>query len=432
VSEPVINIGLAGFGTVGRGVWNFLRSQEDLLACRTGARLKISKVTTRTRSKALDQGVPESMLVPSWKELVSDSQIEIIVELMGGVQEARELVIAALRSGKHVVTANKALLAAHGEELLGLARERGKKLLFEASVAGGIPILKALQEGLVANHVKSIHGIINGTCNYILTTMRDQKRTYADVLVDAKRLGYAEADEALDVDGHDTAHKAAVLAALAYGVWVPEAKLFTQGIRSIQQQDIVFARQLGYEVKLLAIIKNDLEETLEIRVNPTLIPLTHVLASVDGVFNAISLRGDVVGDALFYGRGAGEAPTTSSVLADLAEIAKGRGRQEELSFCKPLVKKVLQIEEIISRYYLRLTIEDKPGVLAQVATVLGVHGIGISSVIQPETHEENGVPLIIMLHDAQEKKFVEAVKEIEGLKVVQAPAVWIRVEDFSS
>ncbi len=402
------------------------------MACRTGARLRISKVTTRTRSKALDQGVPESMLVPSWKELVSDSQIEIIVELMGGVQEARELVIASLRSGKHVVTANKALLAAHGEELLGLARERGKKLLFEASVAGGIPILKALQEGLVANHVKSIHGIINGTCNYILTTMRDQKRTYADVLVDAKRLGYAEADEALDVDGHDTAHKAAVLAALAYGVWVPEAKLFTQGIRSIQQQDIVFARQLGYEVKLLAIIKNDLEETLEIRVNPTLIPLTHVLASVDGVFNAISLRGDVVGDALFYGRGAGEAPTTSSVLADLAEIAKGRGRQEELSFCKPLVKKVLQIEEIISRYYLRLTIEDKPGVLAQVATVLGVHGIGISSVIQPETHEENGVPLIIMLHDAQEKKFVEAVKEIEGLKVVQAPAVWIRVEDFSS
>ena len=372
------------------------------------------------------------MLVPSWKELVSDSQIEIIVELMGGVQEARELVMTALRSGKHVVTANKALLAAHGEELLGIAREQGKKLLFEASVAGGIPILKALQEGLVANHVKSIHGIINGTCNYILTTMRDQKRTYEDVLVDAKRLGYAEADEALDVDGYDTAHKAAVLAALAYGVWVPEAKLFTQGIRSIQQQDIAFARQLGYEVKLLAIIKNDLEETLEIRVNPTLIPLTHVLASVDGVFNAISLRGDVVGDALFYGRGAGEAPTTSSVLADLAEIAKGRGRQEAASFCKPLVKKVLQIEEIISRYYLRLTIEDKPGVLAQVATVLGVHGIGISSVIQPETHEENGVPLIIMLHDAQEQKFVEAVKEIEKLKVVQAPAVWIRVEDFSS
>lgn len=432
MSEPVIYIGLAGFGTVGGGVWKFLRSQEDLLACRTGSRLKISKVATRTRSKAIDKGVPEALLVSSWKELVSDSQIEIIVELMGGVQEARELVMAALQSGKHVVTANKALLAAHGEELLALASAKGKKLLFEASVAGGIPILKALQEGLVANHVKSIHGIINGTCNYILTTMRDQKRTYADVLIDAKRLGYAEADEALDVDGHDTAHKAAVLAALAYGVWVSEEKLFTQGIRAIQQQDIVFARQLGYEVKLLAIIKNDREETLEIRVNPTLIPLTHVLASVDGVFNAISLRGDVVGDALFYGRGAGEAPTTSSVLADLAEIAKGRGKEESTNPCKPLVKKILPIEEIISRYYLRLTIEDKPGVLAQVATVLGKHGIGISSVIQPETHEENGVPLIIMLHDAQEKKFIEAVREIEGLKIVKAPAVWIRVEDFSS
>jgi homoserine dehydrogenase len=426
----VIQIGLAGFGTVGGGVWKFLQSQESLLTCRTGKQLKITKVATRTRSKAIGKGVPESLLVSSWKELIADPKLEIIVELMGGIDDARALVSGALQAGKHVVTANKALLAAHGEELITLARQNGRKLLFEASVAGGIPILKALNEGLVANRVKSIHGIINGTCNYILTTMRDEKRSYEDVLVDAKRLGYAEAEESLDVDGHDTAHKAAVLAALAYGVWVPEKQLFTQGIRSIQQQDIVYARQLGYEVKLLAIIKNEQDQALEIRVNPTLIPLSHMLASVDGVFNAISLRGDVVGDTLFYGRGAGEAPTTSAVLADLVEIVKGKGKPEESDVHQPLVKAILPMDEIISRYYLHLTIEDKPGVLAQVASVLGKNGIGISSVIQPESHQENGVPLIIMLHDAKERQFLQAIREIEGLSVVKAPAVWLRVEDF--
>lgn len=418
-------------GTVGGGVWKYLQTQQDLLSCRTGARLQITKVTTRTVSKAKELGIPQEILVPSWKEIVNDPQISIVVELMGGVGEARDLVVAALNSGKHVVTANKALLAAHGAELLELAHEKGKKLLFEASVAGGIPVLKAIQEGLVANRVTAISGIINGTCNYILTTMRDQKRGYAEVLADAKRLGYAEADEALDVDGHDTAHKAAVLAALAYGIWVPQDQLFTQGIRDIQQQDIVFAKQLGYEIKLLALIKNEVLDAVEIHVHPTLIPVSHVLASVDGVFNAVCIRGDVVGDTLFYGRGAGQAPTTSAVLADLAEIAKGFGKTEISKPCPALVKRVLPMDEVISRYYLRLMIEDKPGVLAQVATVLGKHQIGISSVIQPESHEENAVPLIIMLHDAQEKQFVKAIQEIEKLNVVKSPAVWIRVEDFS-
>lgn len=431
MSESLIKIGLVGVGTVGGGVWKYLQTQQDLLSCRTGARLQITKVTTRTVSKAKELGIPQEILVPSWKEIVNDPQISIVVELMGGVGEARDLVVAALNSGKHVVTANKALLAAHGAELLELAHEKGKKLLFEASVAGGIPVLKAIQEGLVANRVTAISGIINGTCNYILTTMRDQKRGYAEVLADAKRLGYAEADEALDVDGHDTAHKAAVLAALAYGIWVPQDQLFTQGIRDIQQQDIVFAKQLGYEIKLLALIKNEVLDAVEIHVHPTLIPVSHVLASVDGVFNAVCIRGDVVGDTLFYGRGAGQAPTTSAVLADLAEIAKGFGKTEISKPCPALVKRVLPMDEVISRYYLRLMIEDKPGVLAQVATVLGKHQIGISSVIQPESHEENAVPLIIMLHDAQEKQFVKAIQEIEKLNVVKSPAVWIRVEDFS-
>lgn len=431
MSESIIHIGLAGVGTVGGGVWKFLKSQEELLVCRTGMRLKISKVATRTPSKAKEKGIPSELLVNHWKELVSDPQIAIVIELIGGVSEARELVKSALESGKHVVTANKALLAAHGAELLQLAHQKGKKLLFEASVAGGIPVLKAVQEGLVANRVTSMAGIINGTCNYILTTMRDQKRGYPEVLADAKRLGYAEADEALDVDGHDTAHKAAVLAALAYGIWVPEKELFTQGIRDIQQQDLVYARQLGYEIKLLALIKNEDPEALEIRVHPTLIPLTHVLASVDGVFNAVCIRGDVVGDTLFYGRGAGEAPTTSAVLADLAEIAKGFQKSETPSISQPLVKRVLPMDEVVSRYYLRLMIEDKPGVLAQVAAVLGKHQIGISSVIQPESHEANAVPLIIMLHDASEKKFKQAIQEIEQNRVVKAPAVWLRVEDFS-
>ncbi len=396
------------------------------MACRTGFEFEISKIAVRSREKALAQGVPASLLTTNWIELVQDPEISVIVELMGGTTDARALIISALQAGKHVVTANKALLCSHGSELTEIACNEKRHLLFEASVAGGIPIVKALREGLIANRILSLHGIINGTCNYILTQMRDRNEAFSAVLEEAKRLGYAEADDRLDVDGHDTAHKAAVLAALAYGYWIPE--LYTEGIRHVEQQDLNYARQLGYELKLLAIIKHDDGDQIEARVHPTLVPLRHVLASINGVYNAISVRGDVVGDTLFYGRGAGADATASAVLSDIAEIV--RNPQATCQLSTPLSTRVKPMDEVVSRYYLRLMVLDQPGVLAQVATVLGKRGIGISSVIQPEVKAGESVPLIILLHDAQEKQFHAARTEIEKLEVIKGPPVWLRVEDF--
>lgn len=426
MSHQKIKIGLAGFGTVGGGVWKHLLANASLMACRTGFEFEISKIAVRSREKALAQGVPASLLTTNWIELVQDPEISVIVELMGGTTDARALIISALQAGKHVVTANKALLCSHGSELTEIACNEKRHLLFEASVAGGIPIVKALREGLIANRILSLHGIINGTCNYILTQMRDRNEAFSAVLEEAKRLGYAEADDRLDVDGHDTAHKAAVLAALAYGYWIPE--LYTEGIRHVEQQDLNYARQLGYELKLLAIIKHDDGDQIEARVHPTLVPLRHVLASINGVYNAISVRGDVVGDTLFYGRGAGADATASAVLSDIAEIV--RNPQATCQLSTPLSTRVKPMDEVVSRYYLRLMVLDQPGVLAQVATVLGKRGIGISSVIQPEVKAGESVPLIILLHDAQEKQFHAARTEIEKLEVIKGPPVWLRVEDF--
>jgi homoserine dehydrogenase len=351
---------------------------------------------------------------------------------MGGTSEAYKLVKASLENGKHVVTANKALLAECGEELFRLAVKKQRHLLFEASVAGGIPIIKSLREGLIANRILSVHGIINGTCNYILSEMSQNGMDYAEALAKAKHEGYAEADESLDVDGHDTAHKAAILAALAHGFWIKPEQLYTEGIAKIERQDLIYARELGYELKLLAIIKTDPKEAVEIRVHPTLIPRKHVLASVNGVFNALAVRGDVVGDTLFYGRGAGADATASAVLGDIAEIARNYPSMSKCQApsCESLYAKVKSMDDIVSRYYLRLKVADQPGVLAKVATVLASRKIGISSVIQPPGQTGKFVPLIIMLHDAQEKQFRAAIHDIEKLEVIKGHAVSIRVEDF--
>jgi homoserine dehydrogenase len=431
-TPPILRVGLAGLGTVGASVWKRLDSQKDLLRQRTGAEIRVDQIAVRRAARAKEIGVPEKLVVADWRKLVANPNLDVIVELIGGTTDAFELIHTALQNGKHVITANKALLAERGAELFQTALKNQRHLLFEASVAGGIPIIRALREGLVANRILSIHGIINGTCNYILTRMNDEGLEFKDVLAEAKRLGFAEADDSLDVDGHDTAHKAAVLAALAYGFWVPPGKLYTEGLRAVEKQDIVYARKLGYGLKLLAIIKTDADGAVEVRVHPTLIPQSHVLASVSGVFNAVLVRGDVVGDTLYYGRGAGGDPTASAVISDLGQIAAHFPQEQKIRNVghEALHSRIKTMDEIVSRFYLRLQVVDRPGVLADVARVLASRQIGISSVIQPEAQAGEITPLVLMLHDAPESQLLAAVEEIAKIGAVKAPPVHLRVEDF--
>jgi homoserine dehydrogenase len=430
--HPVLRVGLAGLGTVGSAVWRRLESQRELLRQRTGTEIRVEQVAVRRLERAREIGVPENIVTTNLQQLIDNPNLDVVVELIGGTTDAYALIQQSLSRGKHIVTANKALLSARGAELFQAAHKNGRHLLFEASVAGGIPIIRALREGLVANRILSIHGIINGTCNYILTRMNEAGLEFSEALAEAKREGYAEADESLDVDGHDAAHKTAVLAALAYGFWVTPKQLFTEGLRAVEKQDIVYARKLGYGLKLLAIIKTDPDGAVEVRVHPTLIPQSHVLASVNGVFNAVLVRGDVVGDTLYYGRGAGGDPTASAVLSDLGQIASHFPQEQKARNVghEALHSRLKAMDEIVSRYYLRLLVEDRPGVLANVALVLAAHDIGISSVIQPEAHVGEITPLVLMLHDALESQFQAAVHEISQLDAVKAPPVHLRVEDF--
>ena len=430
----VLRVGLAGLGTVGASVWRQLDSQRELLRQRTGTEIRVDQVVVRRPERAREVGVPKTIVTNDLQQLIKNPEIEVIVELIGGTTDAYTLILEALNSGKHVVTANKALLAARGTELFQAAHQNQRHLLFEASVAGGIPIIRALREGLVANRILSIHGIINGTCNYILTRMNEAGLEFADALAEAKREGYAEADDSLDVDGHDAAHKTAVLAALAYGFWVPPRQLYTEGLRAVEKQDIVYARKLGYALKLLAIVKTDHDRAVEVRVHPTLIPEAHVLASVNGVFNAVLVRGDVVGDTLYYGRGAGGDPTASAILSDLGQIASHFPQEQKARNVghEALHSRLKAMDEIVSRYYLRLMVEDRPGVLADVARILANHDIGISSVMQPEAQVGRTTPLVVMVHDARESQFQAAVKDIAALGAIKAKPVHLRVEDFES
>jgi homoserine dehydrogenase len=424
-------IGLVGCGVVGGGVVRHLRANHDLLAERSGAGFAIRRVAVRDAGRA--RGLDRDLISTDWKQVVEDPAVDIVVELMGGTATARAVAEAALNAGKPLVTANKALLAECGAELFARAEQRNTAIYFEASVAGGIPIIKALREGLRANRILAMHGIINGTCNYILSRMAQEGSDYDDVLAEAKRLGYAEADEALDVDGIDAAHKAAILASLAYGFWVPMKDLLVEGIRGVTAQDMAFARKLGYTIKLLATIKPDDRRAVAVRVHPTLVPLSHVLASVSGVFNAVSVEGDVVGSTLFYGRGAGPDATASAVLGDIAEAAIDRlhGVGFRRLASHTCYTGTVPEAEMTSRFYVRLNVTDQPGVLAQVAAVFGRHRIGISSVFQPEGHEGDTVPLVMLLDDARQEAFRAALAEIENLPVARKPSQVIRVEDFS-
>lgn len=381
-----VPIGIAGFGTVGAGVYKNLQRSRALLAERIGVSFDVRRIAVRDFSRARE--VPEGVVTGRWQDLIEDPALPIVVELMGGIEAPYEFVRGAIKAGKIVVTGNKALLAEHGAELFALAREHRVPVFYEAAVAGGIPIIKSVREAFVANHFERIDAILNGTSNYILTRMTEGGLDFSEALAEAQAEGYAEADPTLDINGWDAAHKAIILASLAYGFWIRGDQLRVEGIESVTASDIRFADELGYRIKLLATIRIQDEAGVEARVVPTLIPKDHVLASVNGVFNAISTKGDVVGEALFYGRGAGQDPTSSSVIADLTEAAMAlEAPRRCFGFTShSLYGRVSPQEKSSSEYYLRLEVEDRTGVLAQVAGVLAEAKIGISSVIQPEWH----------------------------------------------
>jgi len=431
--SKAIGIGLAGFGNVGAGVYKHLLANADVIARRTGTRLEIVKIAVKDRKRVRPVPVPGGLLADSLQELIENPGVAVVVELMGGIDVPLSFVKQALLAGKPVVTGNKALLAEHGGELFALAREKGVPIYYEAAVAGGIPIIKSVREAFVGNRFESIHGILNGTSNYILTRMTEAGLGYEEALGEAQALGYAEADPALDINGWDAAHKAIILASLAYGFWISPSDVLVSGISGIASDDVKFAGELGYRIKLLATIKSGGADAIEVRVCPTLIPTGHVLASVNGVFNAISVHGDVVGETVFYGRGAGQDPTSSSVLGDLAEAALAIERRPNcFGFTShELYGRCLPQAEAVSKFYLRLMVEDRPGVLAQVAGSLGTAGIGISGVIQPGTSDSSAIPLILMIHDAPTGATRDAVKAIGALPCVKAEPVLLHVESFT-
>jgi homoserine dehydrogenase len=445
-----VNLAIVGGGTVGGGVYQAVQRNGALMASRLGIRLHLARVVVRDLAKRRRVAIPRALLTTDWRAAVEDPRVNLVVELVGGTTTAREVTLTALRLGKPVVTANKALLSASGEELFAAAQHYGANLYYEASVAGGIPIIKILREGLIGNRITRLYGIVNGTCNYILTRMRREGAEFERVLADAQRLGYAEADPSLDIDGHDAAHKMGILASLAHGFWVNPKHIPIEGIRKIAQLDLQFAKQLGYTIKLLGIVKcassaaapgavrtaRKAARCVQVSVYPTLIPDAHVLASVNDVFNAVYVRGDVVGDTLYYGRGAGQDATASAVLSDLADAALDlkHGSTGRVPPFVPHEKDgaVLPLADIVSRYYVRLNVVDRPGTLAQITAILAKARIGISSVIQPEGHEGESVPLILMIHDAANAALAKALARIGRLRVVRGTPIMIRVEDFET
>ncbi|HEX4343810.1 MAG TPA: homoserine dehydrogenase, partial [Verrucomicrobiae bacterium] len=388
-----VNLGMIGGGTVGSGVFHHLQKNGELMAARLGVKIAFRKIAVRSLTEPRAYPIARSLLTTDWQEVVNDPEIHIIIELVGGTGIAKTMVLAALAQGKTVVTANKALLSTHGPELFAAAAKGGANLYYEASVCGGIPIIKALREGFVANQFSAIYGIVNGTCNYILTRMKQEGADFAAVLADAQKLGYAETPPDLDIDGCDAQHKTGILASLAHGFWVDHHVVHTEGIRDVSKIDMQCAQQLGYTIKLLGIVKQvpGKKAGVQVSVYPALIPDAHVLANVNGVFNAVFVRGDVVGDTLFYGRGAGKDATASAVLSDVADAALDlkngtKVRVAPFTACTRNVQ-VLPMDNIVSQYYVRFSVVDKPGVLAKIAAIFAAAKIGISSVIQPEGHE---------------------------------------------
>jgi homoserine dehydrogenase len=432
-----VNLGMIGGGTVGSGVFHAWQKNGGLMAARLGVKINFRKIAVKAFDEPRPYPIARNLMTTDWQEVINDPEIHIVIELVGGCGIAKTMVLAALAQGKTVVTANKALISAHGPELFAAAAKCGANLYFEASVCGGIPIIKSLREGFVANQFPAIYGIVNGTCNYILSRMKAEGADFAAVLADAQKHGYAETPPDLDIDGHDAQHKIGILASLAHGFWADHHQIHTEGIRDVSKIDMQFADKLGYTIKLLGIAKqiSGKKPGVQVSVYPTLIPNTHVLASVNGVFNACFVRGDIVGDTLFYGRGAGKDATASAVLSDVADAAldlKNGTKVRVPPFVGHAKKyRVMPMDEIVSRYYVRFSVVDKPGVLAKIAAIFAAAKIGISSVIQPEGHEGESVPLIFMIHDAPNAAMRKALAKIAKLPAVKNKPVMIRVENFN-
>jgi homoserine dehydrogenase len=430
-----VKVGLLGLGTVGGGTLNVLVRNAAEIARRAGRGIVVAHAAAREYKAEGLEGLDKVELVDDAFAVVNNPDIDIVVELIGGYSPARELVLQAIENGKHVVTANKALIALHGNEIFEAAQNRGVTVAFEAAVAGGIPIIKALREGLAANHIKWIAGIINGTGNFILTEMKDKGRDFADVLAEAQALGYAEADPTFDVEGIDAAHKLTILASLAFGIPLQFDKCYTEGISRIEPQDVTYAEQFGYRIKHLGVTRRT-DKGIELRVHPTLIPSRRLIANVDGVMNAVLINGDAVGPTLYYGAGAGSLPTASAVVADIVDVTRTlttdpENRVPHLAFQPGELSdlSVVSMDEVETAYYLRMTAVDRLGVVAAVAGILADAGISIEAMQQKQPREgESEVPLVMLTHRVRERQMKQAINRIEALDAIRPGVTRIRVE----
>ncbi len=431
-----VKVGICGLGTVGGGTFNVLKRNAEEISRRAGRLIEVVQVATRAVNPQCDTSTTE--VTDDAFAVVNNPEIDIVVELIGGDTLAKELVLRAIENGKHVVTANKALIAVHGNEIFQRAREKGVMVGFEAAVAGGIPVIKAIREGLAANRINWLAGIINGTGNFILSEMREKGRTFEDVLQEAQELGYAEADPTFDVEGIDAAHKLTILASIAFGIPLQFDKAYTEGITQLTTADVNYAEALGYRIKHLGVARRT-DLGIELRVHPTLIPSDRLIANVNGVMNAVMVNGDAVGSTLYYGAGAGMEPTASSVIADIIDVARSMASATEdqvpaLAFQSDALSDhpILAIDQCETAYYLRIQAKDHPGVLAQVASILSVRGINIESIMQKEAEELDGsIPIILLTHRVQEQRINDAIMALEALETVQKPVVRIRVEQLN-
>ena len=434
-----INVGLLGIGTVGGGTFNVLARNREEISRRAGREIRISMVADKDVERARKIVGDAAMVVADGRAVVESPDIDIVIELIGGYTVAKDFVLRAIANGKHVVTANKAMLATHGNEIFAAAQAKGVIVAFEAAVCGGIPIIKALREGLTANRIEWIAGIVNGTSNFILTEMRDKGLAFDTVLKEAQARGYAETDPTFDIEGVDAAHKTTILSALAFGTPMQFTKAYTEGITKLTQDDIKYAEQLGYRIKLLGITKRT-PEGIELRVHPTLIPTRRLIANVEGVMNAVLVKGDAVGQTMYYGAGAGAEPTASAVVADLVDVARTLttdpgNRVPHLAFQADQLASVaiLPMEQVITSYYLRMRVLDRPGALADITRILADRSISIGAMIQREPGEgEDQVDIIMLTHQTREKNVNEAMTKIEALPVVTGKVTRIRLEELAA
>jgi homoserine dehydrogenase len=428
-----INLGLIGLGTIGTGVVKVLRDNSALIEKRLGVSLVIKRIADLDIKR--DRGVPadKSILTTDAKKIINDDEIDIVIELIGGYEPALSFIMQSISNKKHIVTANKALLAKHGQEVFEAIKKHKVNIGFEASVGGGIPIIRCIKDNFAANRFESIYGVVNGTGNYILSKMTDEGKNFQDVLKEAQEKGYAEADPTFDIEGIDSAHKIAILGSLAFGCRIPIDKVFTEGITHITPTDIHFASEFGFRIKLLAIVKKG-DDTIDIRVHPTMISKDNPISNINGVLNAVKVRGNAVGEAMLIGEGAGALPTASAVLSDVMEIVgciTYGNRYSSFDISNHAKLKLQPIDKIISKYYLRFSVVDKPGILSKLSGILGANSISIASVIQKGRSDSAGVPLVFMTHKAMEKDIQKAVKEINELPVVKGKSILIRVENES-